>query len=168
MAERAPASSKAMIVIGCIAGLAGLYFMLLGAGVLPGPGGPRNLHAPLWVVLGAGLAFFLAGAAVVLQALGRANRQGEFPAGAPFWLRATQYLIGVAILASFGAIGGWIAFGPGERAFTGSAGLFSGDVSAGIGRAAFGVGALITWLATIAFAVSGARKLFRRSQDGPP
>jgi hypothetical protein len=60
MAERTQASSKEMVVIGCIAGLAGFYFLLVGAGVLPVPGGPRNLHAPLWVVLAAGLAFFLA------------------------------------------------------------------------------------------------------------
>jgi hypothetical protein len=164
MAERRPASSKEMIVIGCIAGLAGLYFILLGAGMLPVPGGLRNLHGPLWIVLGAGLVFLLGGGAVVLQALGRANVQGELPADAPFWLRATQYLMGVAILTSFAAIGSWIAFGQGERAFSGSFGFFSGDVSAAIGRTAFGIGALITWLGTIAFAVSGARKLFRRSQ----
>ena len=41
MAERTHASSKEMIVIGCIAGLAGFYFLLVGAGVLPIPGGPR-------------------------------------------------------------------------------------------------------------------------------
>ena len=167
MAERTQTSSKEMIVIGCIAGLAGLYFLLVGAGVLPIPGGPRNLHAPLWVVLAAGLAFFLGGTAVVLQAFGCANEQGEFPAGAPFWLRATQYLIGVVILASFGAIGSWIAFGPGERAFSGSLGFLSGNVSGAIGRTAFGLGALMIWLAAIGFAVAGARKLLRRSQDRP-
>ena len=156
-----------MIVIGCIAGLAGIYFILLGTSVLPVPGGPRNLHGPLWVVLGAGLVFLLGGAAVVLQALGRANAHGELPAEAPFWLRATYYLIGVAILTCFGAIGSWIAFGEGERAFSGSSAFFSGDLSAAIGRTVFGIGALITWLATIAFTVSGARKLFRRSQHRP-
>jgi hypothetical protein len=167
MAERPHASSKKMIVIGCIAGLAGLYFLLVGAGVLPISGGPRNLHAPLWIVLAAGLAFFLGGAAVVLQAFGCANERGEFPAGAPFWLRATQYLIGVAILASFGTIGSWIAFGPGERVFSGSLGFLSGNVSGAIGRTAFGLGALMIWFAAIGFAVAGVRKLFRGSQDRP-
>lgn len=60
MAEPRSASSREMIVIGCIAGLAGLYFSLVGAGVLPVPGGPRNLHGPLWILLGAGLVFYLA------------------------------------------------------------------------------------------------------------
>ena len=165
MAERRPASSKGMIIIGCISGLAGLYFIFVGAGALTVPGGPRNLHAPLWILLAAGLVFLLGGAAVVLQALGRrANVEGELPDDAPFWLRATQYLMGVAILTSLGAIGSWIAFGRGERAFSASSGFFSGDVSAAIGRMTFGIGALITWFATIAFAVSGARKLFHRSK----
>ncbi len=167
MAEPRPASLREMIVIGSIAGLAGLYFILVGAGVLPVPGGPRNLHGPLWILLGAGLVFLLGGAAVVLQALGRANVHGEFPADALFWLRATQYLIGVAILTSLAAVGSWIAFSQGERAFSGSFGFFSGDVSAAIGRTAFGIGALITWLGTIAFAVAGARKLFSRRQHRP-
>ena len=100
-------------------------------------------------------------------ALGRANVEGELPTDAPFWLRATQYLMGVAVLTCLGAIGSWIAFGQGERPFSGSSGFFSGDVSAAIGRTAFGIGALITWLGTIAFAVSGARKLFGRSQHRP-
>ncbi len=32
-----------------------------------------------------------------------------------------------------------------------------------IGRAVFGLGAIITWLCTIGYAVAGARKLLRRS-----
>ncbi len=168
MAERAPASSKEMIGIGCIASLAGLYFILVGLGVLPIPGGPRNLHGPLWVVFCAGLAFFLGGGALLLQVLGRANDQGEFPNDSPTWLRVVQYLMGVAIFASFGAVGSWIAFAPGERAFSGSVGFLSGDIGAIVGRTAFGIGAVIVWLGTIAFAVSGARKLFRRSRSGPP
>lgn len=166
MTDRIPASPKEMVGIGCIAAIAGAYFLLVGTGVLPVPGGPKNLHGPLWIVLSAGLAFFLGGAAVILQVLGRANAQGELPAQAPFWMRAAQYLIGVAIFASFGAIGSWIAFGPGERAFSGSFGFFDGNVGAAIGRTAFGIGAVIVWIATISFAVSGARKLFGRSKSG--
>lgn len=166
MVEKTTASPKEMLGIGCIAAVAGSYFLLIGAGVLPVPGGPKNLHGPLWIVLCAGLAFFLGGAAVVLQVLGRANAQGELPAQAPFWMRAAQYLIGVAIFASLAAIGSWIAFGPGERSFSGSFGSFEGNVGAAIGRSAFGIGAIIAWLATIAFAVSGARKLFGRGKSG--
>lgn len=110
MGARQPATPREASVIGAIAAAAGLYFMLVGLGVLPVPGGPRNLHAPLWVALVAGLVFFLGGVAVLLQVLGRANEQGALPADAPHWMRIVQYLIGVTIFASFALIGGWVAW----------------------------------------------------------
>jgi hypothetical protein len=167
MPDAAPPSPKMKAVIGIAAGTAGLYFLLVGAGVLPVPGGPSNLNAPLWILLCAGLAFFLAGAAIILQALGRTNDQGEFPADAPSWLPAVQYLIGVAIFASFGAIGSWIAFAPGERVFGGSLFFLPSEANAVAGRIAFGIGAVIVWLCTIGFAVLGARKLFGRRRRRP-
>jgi hypothetical protein len=164
MREPAAATSKATAAIGITAGAVGLYFVLVGAGVLPIPGGPGNLHAPLWTVLCAGLAFLLGGAAVVLQTLGRANDQGEFPADAPSWLRVVQRVIGLAIFASLGAVGSWIAFGPGERAFSGSLFFFSGDSNEAIGRIAFGIGAIIIGLCILGFAVAGAARLCARSK----
>jgi hypothetical protein len=160
MSEPAAVTPKATAAIGVAAGAIGLYFVLVGTGILPIPGGPGNLHAPLWTVLCAGLAFLLGGAAVVLQTLGGANDRGEFPADAPSWLRVVQYLIGLAIFASLGAIGSWIAFGPGERAFSGS--LFSGDNNEAVGRIAFGIGAIIVWFCTLVFAVAGAVRLCAR------
>lgn len=167
MPDAAPPSPKMKAVIGIAAGAAGLYFLLVGAGVLPVPGGPSNVNGPLWILLCAGLAFLLAGAAVILQALARANDQGEFPADAPSWLPAAQYLIGVAIFACFGAIGSWIAFGPGERVFSGSLFFLSNDANAVVGRAAFGIGAVIVWICAIGFAVLGGKKLFGRSRRRP-
>jgi hypothetical protein len=167
MAKPKSAAPKEMIVAGIVALAPGLYFVLVGAGVLPIPGGPGNLHGPLWIVLSAGLAFFVAGIAVLLQAFGGADDQGEFPAGSPMWLRLVQYLMGVAIFVSFAAIGSWIAFGPGERSFSGSFFFLSSDVNATIGRTAFGIGAIITWLGALTFAVLGARKLFGSRKPGP-
>jgi len=153
------ATPKEMIVIGGICAAAGVYFMLIGFGVLPVPGGPRNLHAPLWVVVFCGAPFFLGGVTVMLQGFGKSNEQGELPAGAPQWMRFVQYLTGVAIFASFAIVGSWIAIGGDARQFSGSAGGFSGPVGAGIGRTAFGIGAMISWACTIFYVVSGARKL---------
>jgi hypothetical protein len=79
-------------------------------------------------------------------------------------MRMGQYLIGVAIFASLAAIGSWIAFGPGERAFSGSIGFVAGDVGAIVGRIVFGTGAVIAWLGAIAFAVSGTRNLLGRAR----
>ena len=162
MSER-PATRKEMLVLGVGIAAVGLYFMLVGVGALPVPGGPKNLHAPLWVVFCAGLAFALGGIATLIGGI-RANDKGEVPQDAPQWLGVIQYLIGVAIFASFGAMASWIAFGPGPRNFTGSFMGLSSQVGAGIGRTAFGVGAVIVWLCTIAVAISGARKLFGRAK----
>ncbi|MGC1899302.1 MAG: hypothetical protein WA716_11445 [Pseudolabrys sp.] len=64
--------------------------------------------------------FFLAGVAIAIQTLCPSNAIGELPADAPRWLRLVQYLIAVAIFCCFGAIASWIAFGPGERQFSGT------------------------------------------------
>jgi hypothetical protein len=152
-------------MIGALAAGVGLYFTLVGFSVLPVPGGPRNLHAPLWIVLLAGLVFFLGGAAVLMQSFGRANASGELPADAPRWMRVAQYLIGVAIFASFALIGSWVAVGGDARQFSGGIPLVGGGTNVSIARVAFGIGAIICWLATIGFAVSGARKLLGRGKS---
>ena len=157
MSTTKPATPKEMIGIGAVFAAIGLYFMLVGAAVLPIPGGPRNLHAPLWIAFCAGLVFFLGGVAVLLQGFGKANADGELPKSAPAWMRAVQQLIGVVIFAAFALIGTWIALAGDPRQFSGS---FSGlGIGAAIARTAFGIGALICWAATIGLAVSGARKL---------
>lgn len=161
MSAQQPATPREMRWIGTGVAAFGLWLMLVGLGVLPAPGGPGNLHGPLWLVLAAGLAFFLAGAAVFVQVLGRANEAGEFPADTPMWMRVAQYLIGVAIFACFALIGSWIAFGGGPRTFSGGFMFFGDAANVSIGRIVFGFGAIICWLGTIAFAVAGARKLLR-------
>ena len=149
-----------MTWFGAGAAAIGLYFMLVGVGVLPVPGGPRNLHAPLWIVFFAGLPFLLGGIALFLQGIGKTNADGELPHGTAVWLRAIHYLIGVAIFASFAMVGTWIALAGDPRGFSGSFIGMRGPVGSSIGRTVFGIGALITWACTVAIAVSGARKLF--------
>ncbi|MBI4273071.1 MAG: hypothetical protein HY659_00025 [Rhizobiales bacterium] len=163
MSER-PATFKEMILVGVIGAAVGLYFILVGAGALPIPGGPRNLHAPLWVVLCAGLAFFLGGAAVLIGAAGHADATGTLPEATPKALRIAQYFIGMSIFVCFGAIASWIAFAPGPREFSGSFMGVETPTSAAVGRAVFGASAIIIWLCTLAVAVSGARKLFGRDK----
>ena len=152
-------SPTEMRVIGIGALLAGLYGVLVGLGVLPVPGGRANLHGPLWIALLVGGVILLAGMAALLQSIGKANTSGELPADAPLWQRAAQWLIGVAMFAGFALIGTWVALAGDPRYFSG--GLpFLGTFNISLARAAFGFGALICWLATIGYAVTGARKLF--------
>jgi hypothetical protein len=148
-------SPKATVALGLLAAAVGLYFMAVGAGLLPIPGGEKNLHAPLWVVLFCGVPFFLAGITVLLHGMARTGASGELPAGAPFWMHAAQYMIGVAMFASFAIVGTWVAIG-------GEDGGFSGPGGPGVARVMFGIGAVVVWLATVGIAVQGAKKLAAR------
>jgi hypothetical protein len=158
------ASRIEVTLLGALATTAGLYFTLVGTGVLPVPGGPGKLHAPLWVITCAGLIFFFAGGAVLLQGIGRANASGALAPDAPFFLHVAQHLIAVGIFACFAMIASWIAVFGEARRFSGSMSFlgvgFGVDTGVAVARAAFGIGALIAWIGTIALAVSAARKLF--------
>jgi hypothetical protein len=162
MGEPTPATPASKYFAAAVAMIAGAFFFAVGAGLLPIAGGPSNLHGPLWLVLCAGLAFFLAGVAILIQLLGHANDSGYFPARTPLWLRAMQYLIGLGIFVCFGAISSWVAFGPGERHFSGTFMFGDASTNAAIGRVAFGTGAIIIWLCTAVCAAFGFRKLFGR------
>ena len=94
-----------------------------------------------------------------IQGIGRANAKGGLPADAPAWMGFLQYSSMPAIWACFAIIGTWIAIGPGERGFTGTG---SNETT---GRIAFGIGAVIVWLVTLAFAV-GALRRYRRWRQG--
>jgi hypothetical protein len=76
-------------------------------------------------------------------------------------MRLFYYVLGLTAAAALASIGTWVAFGPGPRAFSGT-GMFLLSREAGetVGRIVFGFGAVLTWLITVALAVSGARKLF--------
>ena len=157
--QASPAELKS---IGVGLGIAGLCGILVGCEVLPVPGGSDNLHGPLWLATLTGLIVLLAGAACVLQGVGRANASAELPADAPFWMRAAQYLIGVALFANFAVLGTWIAFLGEDGHFSGGVQLL-GAFNVSLARIMFGAGALICWLATIGYAVAGARKLLSHS-----
>ena len=160
--DRQPESKSTTIGVGAIAIAFGGYFILVSFGLLPPPDG-KNPHDPLWVAFGAGLAFLLGGIAVVTRAFaGDVPADGELPPTAPRWIRATQYVVGLAVLVCLAAIGTWIAFGPGSRAFSASGPFFGGSIGEAIGRTVFGIGAVATWLALLAVATRAARKLLGR------
>jgi hypothetical protein len=165
MSAQQPATPREMRWIGAGAAAVGLYFMLIGFGLLPVPGGPRNLHSPLWIVMLAGLVFFLGGVAVLIQVLGRANATGDLPTDAPLWIRVAQYLIGVTIFASFAMVGSWVALAGDPRQFSSNVPFVGVSAGVSIARVAFGIGALICWFGTLAYAISGARKLIGRRRQ---
>ncbi len=159
MDRNAQSSAKSTIACGLIAAAMGLFFVLLAAGVIL-PGATRGPDEPGWIGVIFGLIFLLGGSAVVIQAVVGDGKtpEGELPATAPMWLHAAYQAICLAIVLSLGAIGTWVAFGPGERQFTGS-GSFLGEFG---GRAAFGIGAASIWIVLAAMAVVKIRRLLLR------
>lgn len=151
-----------MVIAAVIATAIGAYFVLVGLNVLPPPGGPRNQHAPFWIVFCVGACFLLAGLALFIQAFGHADQSGELPACAPRWMKLAQFLICFTIFAGLALIASWVAFGPGERAFSGSF-IVSAHGNGLFGRFVFGFGAVLTWLGTAAVGVYGYRKFLRPS-----
>ena len=153
-------SPAEMTLIGIGLGICGLLAVLIGLEFVAVPGGRANLHGPLWLVTLIGVIVLLAGVACVIQGVGRANASAELPADAPFWMHAALYLAGVTMFFGFAVLGTWIAFVGDARSFSGGLALLGpGNVS--FMRIMFGFGTMVCWLAAIAHAVKGARKLMK-------
>jgi hypothetical protein len=154
------ATSLELLLIGLLAIAMGALAALAVSGLLPG----KSAGAPIWIGVAGGMIFVFAGGALVLRwfAGGEAH-DSELPESSPRWLRASYSLIGLACIGLLAAIGTWVAFGPGERAFTMTIPYGgSGPGNQSIGRIAFGVGALVSWLFFILAARSYWRRLTRR------
>jgi hypothetical protein len=146
-----------LLAIGTLIGGAGLYFVLVGAGALPPP---SHTSAPGWIIICCGLVFFAAGIAVLVRGwLGLDDKVQELPDETPAAIKALYSLAGLITVASLAGLGTWVAFGTGPREFSISA-PFVGSLAEGIGRTAFGIGAIITWLMVAVMASASARRIF--------
>jgi hypothetical protein len=145
--------------IGIAFASAGVYFVLVGWGVLPMPG---NTASPPFIIVCAGLAFLFAGLVAVVRGKAGANdRDSELPPDAPRWTQAAYRVLGIGVAGALATIGTWIAIGSGPRAFDVS-GPFVEMHTTGelIGRSVFGLGAVIVWIYVIAITVGTVRKFF--------
>ena len=157
-----PLSPRAAVALGLVVSGMGVFIVLLAVGMIPG--GAASLQAPRWVVACAGSMFVLLGAALIVgyAVAGGAGPDGDLPAGTPRWVRITQSLLGVGIIGALGAVGSWIAFGPGPRAFTVTLpGVGRGPGDETLGRAVFGIGAVLVWIFLAVFAVVSVRRIRR-------
>jgi len=151
------------IAMGLTFAAAGIYPVLIGAGVLPR--GPDD--APGWVAAAAGALFMCGGLAVAIDygIAGGIGPDGDFKPGTPTAFRVINLLLGLAIIGLMSAISGWIAFGPGPRHFTSTLTLPFLPLrwqSDGLwGRIAFGIGAVLLAAMFVACGVSGVRRLQR-------
>jgi len=156
--------NKITIALGLLGMAIGTLPVLVATGVLPA-GHPSPNQAPDWIGYLIGLMFFLAGLSVLIQSLagGTQSFDGKSTA-APFALPTIYNVIGCAITVLLAALFSWVAFGPGKRAFSISAGPIglspgasgSGDM---IGRVAFGAAALVFWFMAARVLVYTARRL---------
>jgi len=137
---------------------------------------PSHVHAPPWVLGVCGGMFALPGAWILYRGLANAVRGGPPAArledGDAF--RVVPWLIGMVISGGMTAVAGWVAFGPGERHFSGGAAIgplrVGGSSSGTLGRAVFGVGAVLAGAFTVWGVVYGIRRLAAgagRSRPGP-
>lgn len=161
--EQSP-TPRGAVIIGVLVAAGGIAPILSGLGLIalrPAEG------VPGWIAVCAGAVFVLGGAAVIngYAIGGGITPDGNLPANTPFGVLLVQYILGLSIVALMTAIGGWIAFGPGDRQFSTSIDLpFVSRQSSGSGlsgRIAFGIGAVLTAAFFFALVFKAARQLSR-------
>ncbi len=151
-----------LLAIGVVFAGGGLYLALSGAGLAPSP---SPLHGPNWLALAVGLVFFATGLSVLVRGwLAVPDNQPNLPAGTPAIFVAIQWLAAFVIIAGLASVATWIGFGDGDRHFSLSMpfGSSNAKITGGeaIGRAMFGLGAIITWLMAAGVAYAGLNKIF--------
>jgi hypothetical protein len=150
-------SSRGAVVLGLVVMACGVAPILGALDIIPYP---LTRGTPVWVGVAGGGIFLLGGAALINGYVFGGGK--NFEKDAPPFVRATQHVLGFAILASFAAIGGWIGFGPGERNFSSSISLpfWEGEGRGGtsVGRAVFGFGAIVCAAVAVALAVNSFRR----------
>ncbi len=154
-------SSRGTTWVGALIGLMGLGILFVALDIIPTD--PARFQAPHWVVGAAGLAFFLAGIAV-LTAPPRGTPEAA-AAGSRFTSWWT-FALGLGIVGAMAAVANWVAFGPGPRKFQGGIAIpfvaVYGPTSEWSGRAMFGVGAVLIDLFLLWIVVRGLRDLLGR------
>jgi len=161
VAEFSPVShthDRALLAIGAVCAGGGVYFMLAGFGLVPPP---SKINGPQWLGACIGLVLLAGGVSVLVRGWLNVPDTQDLPQDAPRVLVALQWLAVVAACAGLATAGTWVAFGDGPRQFVLPIPL-GHSLGETIGRAAFGFGALLAWLITLAFAHAGAKKIFGR------
>ena len=150
-----------LLAIGAVCAAGGIYFALVGLGLAPSPG---KLNGPLWLAICVGLVFIAGGVTVLVRGwLGVPDAQ-DLPDDAPRALVALQWIAVVGAVVGLAVAATWIAFGDGPRHFVLPV-IAWGSWAEGIGRAGFGLGALLAWLIAVLMARAGAKKIFSKKNS---
>jgi hypothetical protein len=163
-------SPRGAIAFGVLFMLCGTFPVLAGLGVFHAHAAP---DVPRWLIIATGSMFILAGLAIVNEyaIAGGVQPDGNLPDSAPLFVRITQYVLGLAIVALMFAVFAWVSFGPGERQFSSTISVpglsTSGHSSKHSGRIAFGIGTVLMGVFLVTAAVSGAKRLWRDVRGEP-
>jgi hypothetical protein len=131
-------------VLGLVCLAVGLTPILQVAGVFP-----IAPDSSSWTMVCVGV-LFLAGGLAVIAGYGVPARGGSQ------WLRIVQYLLSLVITGTFAATTAGVAFGPGERRFGVNLPFLPQETVAVLGRAAFGLAALLLTAMFALFLIGGA------------
>jgi len=157
MEPQTRSSERLTIACGLLVAAMGLFYILYSA--IVGPSSKQHGEEPGWLGFVFGMIFLLGGSAAIIKiVVGSTAPGGGLPATAPRWLSFTYQAMVMAIVVDMGLLASWIAFGPGQRQFSGSGAIF-GEIG---GRVAFGIGALIIWIVLVAIVIGGARRFIER------
>ncbi len=159
--------NKMMFGLGFLTSAIGTTPFLVLVGVLPA-GTPSPDSQPEWLAFAIGLVFICGGISVMIKGFVTGNADGDLPATAPPAMRAIYHGLGIAIAGLLAALFSWVAFGPGARHFSMSAGGFTAPAGAGgdvVGRVLFGAVALMGWFMVGVMVLNAAR---RRRYSGDP
>ena len=145
--------------IGLVMALAALgmgsFIMLTAFDIIPSP--PINPENPRILIAAAGLVFFLAG---LLTLMGSIFSPEELRLPVLLWI---QFLLVLAVMATFSGLFVWTGFGPGERSFQTSTTLGPvttyGQGNATLGRILFGGFGLLSSLATAWYAYAQTKNM---------
>jgi uncharacterized membrane protein len=156
--DQKQASPWETIGLGTLAAVVGFYLVLAAISLLPAPGGP---DAPMWLVLAVGFCILLGGLRVVIPALvmDEFRAKGETSPNTPQRLHVAQCVFALAVVMCCAMVGGSLALGPGAY---GSLPFSTSDSLDMIGRATFGIGAVVIWVGLIAVTVKRWRKVVHR------
>ncbi|MBW8010609.1 MAG: hypothetical protein FVQ83_05115 [Chloroflexi bacterium] len=150
-----PSNQEGGLWVGLLVIAMGGFIILVSADIIPSD--DSSFNAPRWISCMAGVAFFSAGVILLL----RDYRFAFFRDTLIF--RLLQFIVIGALLTAFGIIPTWIAFGPGEREFSGGISIpfISGTTNQGevSGRVVFGCGAIIIDAIALGYWITGLRRL---------
>ena len=137
---------------GLLFAAAGAIVMLASLDIIHSP--DENFHAPRWVVLIAGVAFFGGGIFIALLDPSFEGQQEKW------WFRTILKISQLAIPFSLLVVLNWVAFAPGEREFSSSVSIpfltFSTQNSSEImGRCVFGSMAIISDIVLVFVLIKG-------------